>query len=90
MKIKVDVLHKRATVGRECVQNLTFTELRVLAHLVAARGTVIPRNHLLFLGWGIDEKLSTRRVDVTIGRLRTKLARHGVKIEAVSGEGYRL
>jgi DNA-binding response OmpR family regulator len=51
---------------------------------------VLSREQLLELAWGYDYPGQTRTVDVHIGHLRKKLAGSRVKIETVTGVGYKL
>lgn len=79
MKIRVDVLNKRAWVGQKPIPGLTYTELRVLTHLVTAGGVGLTRKRLLTLAWGFAPDIafqlaqSSRMVDMAVYRLRTKI-----------------
>ena len=71
--------------------NLTKTEQKIL-DLLLDRGTV-SRADILHEVYGypedLAERLQTRTVDVTIGRIRKKLT-NGMKIHALYGVGYKL
>lgn len=94
MKIRVDWPGAGAKVGRRAVAGLTPLELRLLGRFAQAkRGAVVSRGALLVAGWpGKTLELwgATRKVDVAVSRLRAKLERVGVDVEAVAGEGYRI
>ncbi|HZU86574.1 MAG TPA: winged helix-turn-helix domain-containing protein [Anaerolineaceae bacterium] len=48
------------------------------------------REQMLNLAWGYDFYGQTRTVDVHIAQLRRKLAASQVRIETVTGIGYKL
>jgi DNA-binding response OmpR family regulator len=62
-----------------------------LLHLLAQnRGLVLTREKLLEKAWGFDFYGQTRTVDVHIAHLRRKISASQVKIETVTGVGYKL
>jgi two-component system alkaline phosphatase synthesis response regulator PhoP len=65
-------------------------EFDLLLTLVENRGIVLTREQLLNLAWGYDYAGQTRTVDVHVGHLRKKLKDSAVRIETVSGVGYKL
>lgn len=65
-------------------------EFDLLYTLVINRGLVLNREQLLDQAWGYDYVGQTRTVDVHIGNLRKKLAGSSVRIETVTGIGYKL
>lgn len=71
---------------------LTAKELDVLAFLLANRGKVLTREHILNAAWGYEYCGDTRAVDTLIKRLRQKLGRDGVHfaIRSVYGIGYKM
>ena len=71
---------------------LTAKELDVLAFLLANRGKVLTREHILNAAWGYEYCGDTRAVDTLIKRLRQKLGREGVHfaIRSVYGIGYKM
>ena len=69
---------------------LRTQEFDVLYVLVQHRGLVLSRDQLLNLAWGYDFFGQTRTVDVHVGQLRRKLAGSSVRIETVTGVGYKL
>jgi hypothetical protein len=68
---------------------LTDTEARLLATLVARPGTVHAKEDLLRTVWGEDAE-DTHVVEVTVGRLRRRLGEHGAAITAIPKRGYAL
>lgn len=70
--------------------DLTATEFKLLAYLLATKGRVATRDNLLDRVWGYSSALTTRTVDTHIKRLRQRLGKIGHYIETVRGIGYRL
>lgn len=69
---------------------LTATELRLLAYLVAQRERIVSSNQILAAVWGYDA-YDPNLVQVHISGLRRKLEAHGPRvIQTVRGIGYRL
>jgi DNA-binding response OmpR family regulator len=54
------------------------------------KGLVLSRDQRLNQAWGFDFLGQTRTVDVHIAQLRRKLGASRVKIETVTGVGYKL
>ena len=69
---------------------LRTQEFEVLLALAKHRSLVLSREQLLNLAWGFDFYGQTRTVDVHIAQLRRKLAESLVKIETITGIGYKL
>ncbi len=69
---------------------LRSQEFEVLLALVQHRTQVLSREQLLNLAWGYDFYGQTRTVDVHMAQLRRKLAGSSVRIETVTGVGYKL
>ena len=71
---------------------LTAKEFDVLALLASHINKVVPREVLMNQVWNENWFGSTKTLDVTIGRLRTKLEAAGVveRIVAIRGVGFRL
>jgi DNA-binding response OmpR family regulator len=65
-------------------------EFDLLYSLASHRGIVLSREKLLNLAWGYDYAGQTRTVDVHVGHLRKKLTGSRIKIETVTGIGYKL
>jgi DNA-binding response OmpR family regulator len=70
--------------------DLRTQEFEVLLVLARQRGLVLSRDQLLNQAWGFDFAGQTRTVDVHIAQLRRKLTASSVKIETVTGVGYKL
>jgi two-component system, OmpR family, alkaline phosphatase synthesis response regulator PhoP len=70
--------------------NLRTQEFEVLIAFIQNKGRVLTREQLLNLAWGYDFYGQTRTVDVHIGQLRRKLAGSSVRIETITGIGYKL
>jgi DNA-binding response OmpR family regulator len=69
---------------------LRAQEFDLLLTLAEQPGRVFSREQLLQLAWGFDFYGQTRTVDVHIAHLRKKLEGSTVKIETVTGVGYKL
>ena len=70
--------------------DLRAQEFDLLLTLAEQPGRVFSREQLLQLAWGFDYYGQTRTVDVHIAHLRKKLDGSTVKIETVTGVGYKL
>ena len=70
--------------------DLRAQEFDLLLTLAESPGRVFSREQLLQLAWGFDYYGQTRTVDVHIAHLRKKLEGGNVKIETVTGVGYKL
>jgi DNA-binding response OmpR family regulator len=70
--------------------NLRTQEFDLLLTLAEHRGLVLSREQILQKAWGFDFYGQTRTVDVHIAHLRRKLEDSSVKIETVTGVGYKL
>jgi DNA-binding response OmpR family regulator len=85
----------RQVACRSRTAELTSREFSLLEYLMRSPGQVFTRSQILEHVWGYDFDPSTNVVDVSIKRLRDKIAaiEEGVEsaspIEAVRGSGYR-
>jgi DNA-binding response OmpR family regulator len=70
--------------------SLRTQEFDLLLTLAEHRGLVLSREQILQKAWGFDFYGQTRTVDVHIAHLRKKLEASSVKIETVTGVGYKL
>ncbi|MBU0607903.1 MAG: response regulator transcription factor [Armatimonadetes bacterium] len=73
--------------------NLTPREFELLEHLVRQAGRAVRRGELLEEVWGYNSQMTTRTLDVHIGRLRQKIERRPQEPEiivTVPGVGYKL
>ena len=69
---------------------LRAQEFDLLLVFIQNKGIVLTREQLLEQAWGYDYFGQTRTVDVHVGHLRKKLATSKLKIETVTGVGYKL
>jgi DNA-binding response OmpR family regulator len=90
-RLQVDIDAHRVRVGDQEVA-LTGKEFDVLAVLSASRDKVVSRAQLMAEVWSEGWYGSTKTLDVTIGRLRQKLAHAGTaeRVVTVRGVGFRL
>jgi two-component system, OmpR family, alkaline phosphatase synthesis response regulator PhoP len=70
--------------------DLRAQEFDLLQTLVEHKGMVLTREQLLEKAWGYEYYGLSRTVDVHIGHLRRKLGDSQVRIETVTGVGYKL
>jgi DNA-binding response OmpR family regulator len=70
--------------------SLRTQEFDLLLTLAEHRGLVLSREQILQKAWGFDFYGQTRTVDVHVAHLRRKLEESSVKIETVTGVGYKL
>lgn len=69
---------------------LRTQEFELLWVLAQHRNMVLSREQLLRLAWGYDFAGQTRTVDVHVAQLRKKLHGSDLRIETVTGVGYKL
>ena len=70
---------------------LRVKEFDVLLVLAQHRDTVLSRDQLLDLAWGVEFFTQTRTVDVHVAQVRKALtASRAVRIETITGIGYKL
>jgi DNA-binding response OmpR family regulator len=72
------------------ILDLRTQEFDLLLTLAEHRGLVLSREQILQKAWGFDFYGQTRTVDVHVAHLRRKLEESSVKIETVTGVGYKL
>ncbi len=70
--------------------SLRTQEFDLLLTFAEHRGLVLSREQILQKAWGFDFYGQTRTVDVHVAHLRRKLEASAVKIETVTGVGYKL
>ena len=85
----IDPAAREARLGARTL-DLRTQEFDLLLTLAEARGRVLTREKLLQQAWGFDFYGQTRTVDVHVAHLRRKLEGSSVKIETVTGVGYKL
>ncbi|RMF43604.1 MAG: response regulator [Planctomycetota bacterium] len=86
--VKVDLKRVQATIGGAPL-DLTPSEFKLLAALMADPGRAFDRNELIEAALGGDTVILERTIDVHIRALRKKLGPHAHLIETVRGVGYR-
>ena len=89
--LKIDAASRRVHLGEREIA-LTAKEFDVLAVLASHHDKVVPRETLMNQVWDQNWYGSTKTLDVTIGRLRSKLeaADAGERVVAIRGVGFRL
>jgi DNA-binding response OmpR family regulator len=89
--LRIDAGSRRVHLGDREIA-LTAKEFDVLAVLANSHDKVVPRETLMNRVWDQNWYGSTKTLDVTIGRLRSKLeaADAGEKVVAIRGVGFRL
>jgi DNA-binding response OmpR family regulator len=70
--------------------SLRTQEFDLLLTFAEHRGLVLSREQILQKAWGFDFYGQTRTVDVHVAHLRKKLEASNVRIETVTGVGYKL
>jgi DNA-binding response OmpR family regulator len=87
--LTIDPASREMHIGARIVE-LRTQEFDLLLTLAEHRGLVLSREQLLQKAWGFDFYGQTRTVDVHIAHLRKKLEGGPVRIETVTGVGYKL
>lgn len=89
--IELDVAARRL-VSPKMTLPLTMTEAKVLAYLAQNATRAVSRHQIEVVCGSIQFTDSTRRIDVLVSGLRTKLARVGAaaRIDSVRGVGYQM
>ena len=87
--VTLDPAAREVRVGETLVP-LRAQEFDLLLTLAEHRNKVLTREQLLQMAWGFDFYGQTRTVDVHVAHLRKKLAGSSVRIETVTGVGYKL
>jgi len=87
--LKIDSIRREVTCGSTPIA-LRTQEFDLLLTLAEQPGRVFTREQLLEKAWGFDYYGQTRTVDVHIAQLRKKLGASAVRIETLTGVGYKL
>ena len=88
-ELLIDPVRHEAHVAARLL-DLRTQEFDLLLTLANQPGRVFTREQLLQMAWGFDFYGQTRTVDVHIAHLRKKLDGSSIKIETVTGVGYKL
>lgn len=87
--LTIDPVRREVRCGSVPVE-LRTQEFDLLMTLAEQPGRVFRREQLLEKAWGFDYYGQTRTVDVHIAQLRRKLTGSAVRIETLTGVGYKL
>ncbi len=87
--LKIDPARREARIDTRSL-DLRTQEFDLLITLAEHRGLVLSREQILQKAWGFDFYGQTRTVDVHVAHLRRKLEPSLVRIETVTGVGYKL
>ncbi|MPZ24544.1 MAG: response regulator [Dehalococcoidia bacterium] len=87
--LEVDFNQRIARLNGEEIR-LSITEYRLIAFLVENGGRVMPRDEILRNVWGDGYEGENHLLNVTISRMRGRLALPGGMLETVPGVGYRM
>ena len=87
--LEIDPIRREVHLGSHTL-DLRTQEFDLLFTLASQPGRVFTREQLLQLAWGFDFYGQTRTVDVHIAHLRKKLEGGSIKIETVTGVGYKM
>lgn len=85
----IDPMRREVSVNGQLI-GLRTQEFDLLLILAAQPGRAFTREQLLEKAWGFDFYGQTRTVDVHIAQLRKRLTGSAVKIETLTGIGYKL
>lgn len=85
----IDPARREARLSHSTL-SLRTQEFDLLLTLAEHHGLVLTREQILQKAWGFDFYGQTRTVDVHVAHLRKKLEGSSVKIETVTGVGYKL
>jgi len=87
--VTIDTKGKSVTSRGQELQ-LTPNEYELLKYLLEKKDQAVSRDELLDRIWGYHTGVETRATDDTVRRLRKKLERSNVSIDAIWGFGFRL
>ena len=85
----IDPARREVTVSGYPIE-LRTQEFEVLFVLAQNHGIVLSRGKLLNMAWGFDFAGETRTVDMHVSQIRHKLRDSSIRIETVTGIGYKL
>ena len=89
--VRID-LQRRQAYRNDAPLKLSARQFQLLAYLAERRGQLVTREQLQRDVWGFAEDVSTRTVDIHVGRLRKAIERNPAVprlIVTVQGFGYR-
>lgn len=88
----LDPKERLATLDGEEVK-LTDKEFDLALYFLKNEGMLLSRTHLMNVVWGASSEIETRKIDVHVSHLRTKLKftpENGWKLTSIYQQGYRL
>jgi DNA-binding response OmpR family regulator len=86
--LDLDTSHRRVSVEGQIV-DLRAKEFDLLHTFLTRPGRVLTRQFLMENVWGIDDYGSSRTIDSTLARLRSKLGKFGDAFQSIKGIGYQ-
>ena len=86
--IALDASHRRVTLDSQPV-DLRAKEFDLLHVFLARPGRVLTRQFLMENVWGIEDYGTSRTIDSTLARLRSKLGEFGQAFQSIKGIGYQ-
>jgi len=88
--LTIDPARREVRLASSPSLDLRTQEFDLLLTLAEHRGLVLSREQILQKAWGFDFYGQTRTVDVHVAHLRKKIEKSNVKIETITGVGYKL
>lgn len=91
-ELKLDSQNRVITLENEEIK-LTDKEFDLALYFLRNEGMLLSRSHLMHVVWGSTSDIETRKVDVHVSHLRTKLKltpEFGWKLTSIYQQGYRL
>ncbi len=85
----IDAARREVRIGEKLI-DLRTQEFDLLLTFAEHKSLVLTREQLLNLAWGYDYFGQTRTVDVHVAHLRKKISASSIRIETVTGVGYKL
>jgi DNA-binding response OmpR family regulator len=89
-ELTIDPARREVRLAPSQILDLRSQEFDLLLTFAEHPGLVLSREQILQRAWGFDFYGQTRTVDVHVAHLRRKLEGSHVKIETVTGVGYKL
>jgi DNA-binding response OmpR family regulator len=86
--IDLDTSYRRVTLAGQPV-DLRTKEFDLLHTFLTRPGRVLTRQFLMENVWGIEDYGTSRTIDSTLARLRTKLGECGQHFQSIKGIGYQ-
>lgn len=90
--LQFDIKRRLVTLKNEEIK-LTDKEFDLAHYFLRNEGALLSRAHLMHVVWGASSELETRKVDVHVSHLRSKLKltpEYGWKLTSIYQQGYRL